>query len=252
MLDIDLIKSSLKNMEIGKEILYFEKINSTNTFLKNGDFSHGVVAVAGSQTEGRGRRGNKWLDKFDESLLFSIILDYADISINTFTLVLGLAVIKAADKNISNNSLKIKWPNDIILNNKKIGGILCEKENNKLIIGIGLNIFNTEFENSDINWTSFKKENIYIDINSFFIDLLTKIEVYHKYFIKHGFHYFIDDYRKYCVNLNKEVYFKNGENLINAYVKNIEEDGSLLVVRNGIEENIYSGTVSIRGKDGYI
>lgn len=252
MLNLDLVKNNLKDKNIGKEILYFPEIDSTNVFLKNNDFPHGTVVLAGSQTAGKGRRGNIWLDKEGESLLFSLVLDNSQISINTFTLVLGLAVIKTARKYVPGDILKIKWPNDIILNGKKLGGILCEQEKNKLIVGIGLNIYNTDLEGIVASWTSFKRENIDIDVNSFFVELLLKIEIYYDNFKKYDFQYFINDYRDFCVNLNKEVYFRNGEELINAFAKDVSEDGSLLVVKDGVEERLYSGTVSIRGKDGYI
>lgn len=252
MIDINLIKKNLKNFKIGKEIYFFNEIDSTNTFLKNGKYPYGTIAITESQTKGKGRRGNKWEDKSGESLLFSVLLNYSDLPINTFTLVLGLAVINAVNKSCKNANIEIKWPNDIILNNKKLGGILCEREGNKLIVGMGFNILNTKMNDLDANWTSFKKENIEIDLNAFFTDLLINIENYYDDFCKFGFQYFINDYKLNCININKTIIYEEGHKLVSAYVEDINLDGSLLVLKDGMHENIYSGTVSIRGKNGYI
>lgn len=132
-------------------IIKFEEVDSTNTTalkMAADGFPAPCIIMTQTQTHGRGKLKRKWYDKPGESLLMSIILE-PNRPVWEYSFRAGVASIIL--KNKYNIDIKLKWVNDIYLNDKKLGGILCEScvYNNipRIIIGIGINILNTDFNN---------------------------------------------------------------------------------------------------------
>ena len=122
------------------EKIYFDEINSTQIYAKEqaklGELNK--IYIAKTQTSGIGRNGHLWTSN-KGGLYFSFITEcYSEI----YTITVGVAVYKALEE-LYGIKTKIKWPNDILLNNKKVAGIICEKINNVIVVGIGIN---TNFE----------------------------------------------------------------------------------------------------------
>lgn len=144
-LDPDKIKANLNTIRIGREILVYNRTSSTNDIAdryardKSND---GLAIFAEEQTAGRGRAGNKWLSKRSDSILCSILLINNKLNAELLSLTFAVAVAEAVGKP-SRSQAKIKWPNDIMLNGKKVAGILLEAKQHKnekiFIVGIGLN-----------------------------------------------------------------------------------------------------------------
>jgi BirA family transcriptional regulator, biotin operon repressor / biotin---[acetyl-CoA-carboxylase] ligase len=144
-LDPDKIKANLKTRRIGREVVVYASTSSTNDVAakyaksKNND---GLVVLAEEQTAGRGRSGNKWAAGKGDSVICSILLTEAGIDAELLSLTIAVATAEAIGKCVKAEA-KIKWPNDIILNNKKVAGILVEsRKAGKLtacVIGIGIN-----------------------------------------------------------------------------------------------------------------
>jgi BirA family transcriptional regulator, biotin operon repressor / biotin---[acetyl-CoA-carboxylase] ligase len=144
-LDPDKIKANLKTKRIGQKVVVYNSTSSTNDVAakyaksKNND---GLVVLAEEQVKGRGRGGNKWLSGKGDSVICSILLTDCAVNAELLSLTIAVATAEAIGK-CTKAEAKIKWPNDIILNNKKVAGILVEsKKVNKLaayIIGIGIN-----------------------------------------------------------------------------------------------------------------
>ncbi|MEA3493064.1 MAG: biotin--[acetyl-CoA-carboxylase] ligase [Candidatus Margulisiibacteriota bacterium] len=147
-----------------KKIIYHNEIDSTNDearrLIKKGA-SEGMVIVAGTQAKGRGKPGSGWFSPPDVGIYLSVILkpfkNPNDLS--SITIIGARAVIKAI-KNVSDLAAEIKLPNDVLINGKKIAGILTERDSSgNLIIGIGININNpTDSFPDDIAATSLKIE----------------------------------------------------------------------------------------------
>lgn len=141
--------------QIGRKIIRLESVDSTNNYtanlIKRGEIESGSVILAVEQYSGRGQRGAEWLVKPGENLTCSIYLDDVNVSVeNQFflTKVISLAVLELLKK--YSIDTRIKWPNDIYVNDQKIAGILIENSisGNKIknsIIGVGLNINQIEF-----------------------------------------------------------------------------------------------------------
>ncbi|MCB1189247.1 MAG: biotin--[acetyl-CoA-carboxylase] ligase [Leptospiraceae bacterium] len=129
--------------------IFIDIIDSTNTYLKNPAFEPGSWIVANSQTEGKGRNNRKWTDIGDEKIIFSgkIQFNTLDLPFTLLPIFVAKAIVMATVKSRPEfeTVLKVKWPNDIYLYDRKVSGILVESEiiENKFIaiIGIGINIF---------------------------------------------------------------------------------------------------------------
>lgn len=166
-LEIEKIKKAQTNI-IGKKIEYFKKIDSTNTYaekIANNPGESGTLIITDIQTNGIGTKGRRWYTGEANNIAMSIILK-PQCKIDKLK---GITVkiakcIKKAVQNLYNIELEIKEPNDLILNNKKICGILTKistigEKINYLIIGIGLNVNEEDFNEETIKIaTSLKKE----------------------------------------------------------------------------------------------
>ena len=124
-----------------------ETTASTNADAREG--RPGDVFVAEFQTAGRGRLDHEWHAARGENLTFSVVLDAADMSpaeVATLPLVVGLAGARAVEALLGNSSqVAVKWPNDVVVGGKKICGILCERNGDAVIAGVGLNVNQTDF-----------------------------------------------------------------------------------------------------------
>jgi BirA family biotin operon repressor/biotin-[acetyl-CoA-carboxylase] ligase len=139
------IKTNLKTKRIGRKILVYDSTSSTNDvaaeYAKNKN-NDGSVIFTEEQTAGRGRAGNKWLSGRSDSIICSILLTHNEINAELLSLSCAVAVAEAIGKTVRAEA-QIKWPNDIILNGKKVAGILLESKQDNggtaFIIGIGIN-----------------------------------------------------------------------------------------------------------------
>ncbi len=145
LLDPDKIKSNLKTKRIGKKVIVYASTASTNNvaaeYAKN-NTNDGLVVLAEEQISGRGRGGNRWLSAKGDSILCSILLTQCKLNTELLPLTIATATAEAVGK-CAKTEAKIKWPNDVILNNKKVAGILVESKkivrHIAYVIGIGIN-----------------------------------------------------------------------------------------------------------------
>ena len=130
MIFTNLIETNLRTKELGQQIEYYQRIDSTNKeaweIIDLEDITHGTIVITDNQLSGKGRNGNTWFMSPSKGLAMSIILKQS-ISIQDGLLIpiaAGVAIAKALENR--GGAPKLKWPNDILINNKKCGGILCE------------------------------------------------------------------------------------------------------------------------------
>lgn len=123
------------------------KLTTASTNLDARLGSHGDVFTADYQSAGRGRLDHKWESKANENLMMSVVLSVEGMEpekVATLPIVIGLAATKALSQ-----AAKLKWPNDVLVNGKKLAGILCERHGDNVIVGIGVNV-NVEKFSSEI------------------------------------------------------------------------------------------------------
>ena len=256
------IYRNLKTKFIGKNVLHFETIDSTNDYAKKigNELRDGSVIISEEQTKGKGRLGRVWESKAGEGIWMSIILKPNIIPNKApfITLIAGASIVKAL--NILGVDAKIKWPNDITINNKKLSGILTElsaeiERVNYIVVGIGMNVKDTDFEEEPQDKaTSLYKENYNVSRIDIVKEILCQFEkLYLDYIEKDDKKEVLDICRQYSAIINKEIYvIKNDQKELVDCI-GINEEGNLIIKnKDGNLEEIMSGEVSIRGVKGYV
>ena len=220
------------------KIIKLNAIPSTNDYLKKryktGKVFDGELVWTENQTSGRGQRNKKWISEPFTSLTFSIYKQFNHLLINPFKLnaVVCLAIINALEK-LSIPELLIKWPNDILSENKKIGGILIENYFNKSkinasIIGIGINLNQEKFENLP-KATSLKIITGKKWVSKIILDAL--VPILEEYLFRFDFQdsLILDQYQKKLWRRNKTVLFKMDGKLHKGELKGVDESGMIIL-----------------------
>lgn len=265
ILTLEEIEKYLNTEFIGRKIHYFDSIDSTNNKAKQIalEEAEGTLVIGEQQIEGKGRLGRKWISPSGKGIWMSIILkpDIEPYSVGSITL-LGAASVYKALENMSIDS-QIKWPNDILIDGKKISGILTEMNAelnriNYLVMGIGINV---NLDQEDIpeelrdKATSIKiKEGQAIDRKKLLANIVNEFEGLYKSFINEGNNSkAIDICRENSATIGKEVKIVQGKEEKIGKALNINDKGELVVEFNdGTIKSIFAGEVSVRGLDGYI
>jgi BirA family biotin operon repressor/biotin-[acetyl-CoA-carboxylase] ligase len=243
-LNKDIILKDLPTNRLNLHI--YDEIDSTNEEAKRiegiEDFH---IFISEKQTKGRGRHGKKWSSPNSGNIYMTISTNQNTSQISPVSLISGLICKKAIDKLIKSSSIMLKWPNDILLNDKKIGGILVEteinKENVKTIIGIGINL--------NIS----KKESWWGDLSKFALEskrneLINLILTEFLNIFDNSYHNWLDDWKKSCMHINKEIEIFDGEHLQKkAIFKDIDAQGNAIIESKEGEEVIATGQISIKG-----
>lgn len=247
---------------IGKNIIHFDTIGSTNDYGKEiaGKEIEGTVIISEEQTKGKGRLGRNWHSKAGEGIWMSIILkpDMTPYKAPFITLIAGASIVKALNE--LGIEASIKWPNDIIVNGRKICGILTElsaeiERINHIVLGMGINVKTMDFspEISDIA-TSLSKEGYDLSRVEIVKCILEQFEKLYMDYVENDSTYeTIKVCKQYSAVIGKEVYAIRGENKELVKCLDLDENGNLIVRNsNGEVKEIMSGEISIRGLKGYI
>ena len=247
------ILNFLKNdKDISWELSIFEEIGSTNDYLlENSKKNKICICLTESQTKGRGRNSKEWQSPKYENIYMSISFSTnQDLKFfSSFSLVTALSVQKALTKHKFDT--KIKWPNDIYINSKKVGGILIETlnkdKNNIVVVGIGLNVFMKSNSKIDREWTSLilENESMSIDRNKIISDIANELLIDKKTFEEKGFGAFRKNFNELNILKNKKVSLSNSQ-YDDVVALDVNEDGSLNVKTKSEIRKIFSGEVSIR------
>ena len=255
-LDKEKILSKLSNEFRSKVVLeVFDTISSTNDYLlkkeKNKDKDI-KICIAEEQTKGRGRRGKSWISPKFKNIYFSLNSYLKKEDLSGLSIAVALSVSKVLTK-INVMSL-IKWPNDLLVGNKKICGILIETakvgESTKVVIGIGINVNMEYSELIDQEWTSIKLEKKQsVDRNSIITEMINQLCITLNKFEQEEFDYFINKFTSLDLLRDKEFTLKDKPN--ETFIgKGIDNKG-LLVAQSLKDQRIVkfsSGEVSLKLK----
>ena len=257
--------SCLKTEWAGGRIVYFDATDSTNAQAKRlaeAHAPHGTLVVSDRQDGGKGRRGRSWASPSGVGIWMSLILrpEIAPSSASMLTLAAALAVREGIQEETGLSPL-IKWPNDLVLNGKKICGILTEMstelmEIQYVITGIGINVNQREFP-SEIRDTATSlslEAGRCFRRSSLIAAILKAFEKDYAAFLKTGdLSLLLEEYNACLVNRGKEVCILDPSGEYRAVAEGIDESGSLLVtLPDGTRREIISGEVSVRGIYGYV
>ncbi|MGB9780506.1 biotin--[acetyl-CoA-carboxylase] ligase [Caldanaerobacter sp.] len=248
---------------IGRNYIHKESLSSTNDMAKELAYKvpNGTVIVAEEQTKGRGRMGRSWFSEKNSCILTSVILKPQIRPEKTVSLtqVAALAVVKAIEE-VCSIKTKIKWPNDIILNSKKVCGILTEMSSeidvvNYIVIGIGINVNCTKFpDDLKEKATSLQLElGKPVDRKKLLASLLNNLELYYEEYEKKGFEILRPLVVENSITIGKEVRVIYTDREIKGQAITIDKEGKLVIrTEKGGEIALLSGEVSVRGLLDYI
>lgn len=254
------LEQGLKTKTMGQTIYFYEETDTTNNRARELALEgapEGTLVVAEKQTAGRGRRGKVWESPLGTGIWMSLVLrpQIMPAEASVLTLLCGLATAEAIEAK-TGLSAGIKWPNDILINGKKAVGILTEmdcemSEVHFVIPGIGINVNTASFppEIAEIATSLYLECGKTVSRRRLVHKVLERLEEHYETFLRTGsFAAMLEDYRKHCITLGKEVHVLGREPFF-AEALDITPEGELLVRRadNGKEEVVFSGEVSIRG-----
>ncbi len=257
MFNLELFDIKLDTDFIGRNFVYCEELESTNSLLLNRENkfnTNGTVVLAEKQIKGKGRQNRIWYSAKDQNLTFSILLTdkkYFKKLFNIINFATSLSVALSIE-NLFQLKTELKWPNDILINGKKTAGILLESHSQgssieRLVIGIGLNVNQTLFQGSftypptsikqEIN-ENVDREKLLSEILNIFEDLLNDIESKSAEIMK--------DWKSRCRMIGEKISITDGEKSKYGIFNDIDENGFLLLRVGNKIEKIHFGDVSLR------
>lgn len=245
-------------------IIYKEEIDSTNleAARQAENLPHGAVIWADAQTAGRGRRGRSWVSRGGENIYFSMLLkpDFGPERASMLTLVMALAAAQGIEA-IYGCETQIKWPNDVVVNGRKVCGILTEMQVvpgaiKHVIIGVGINVNQMTFDEEGLSYaTSLRKETGVCGNRK---ELLTEVlqqfkRLYAEFCQAVSLAPMVEAYQKRLANRGREVRVLDPQGEYQGVALGINPQGELLVRKaDGEELEVYAGEVSVRGLYGYV
>ncbi|WIV88591.1 bifunctional biotin--[acetyl-CoA-carboxylase] ligase/biotin operon repressor BirA [Proteus appendicitidis] len=231
-------------------------IDSTNQYLiqRISELKSGDVCIAEYQSAGRGRRGRQWVSPFGRNLYLSMYwkLDQGPAAAIGLSLVVGVIMAEVLQK-LGADGVKVKWPNDLYLNDKKLSGILVELTGKTgdvahIVTGIGINIAMSKNQNEAINqqWINLEQVGIKIDRNELACEITNALREAFVQFEKQGLSIFIERWKRLDNFMDRRVKLIIGEKEIFGIAKGINDQGALLLEQDGKIIPYIGGEISLR------
>lgn len=253
LLDDELIARYLPNNRV--EVL--PVINSTNQYLmdKITQLKLGDACVAEYQSAGRGRRGRQWISPFGRNLYLSMYwkLEQGPAAAIGLSLVVGIILAETLNK-LGAKGVKVKWPNDLYFDDKKLAGILVELQGKTgdaahVVIGIGINVNMDNSQQPNINqqWINLQQAGLKIERNQLVAELIIQLDEALHIFEKQGLAPFIDRWYQFDNFLNRSVKLIIGDKEVIGISRGINGQGALLLEQNGEVIPFIGGEISLRG-----
>lgn len=267
-MNADCIEKEIHNGRIGRPVIYHEVTGSTNSDVKllaeNGS-AHGTLVVSSRQESGRGRLGRKWVTRGEDAIAMSLLLrpSFDKSQASKLTLLAGLSTTQAVSELTgAGDRVKIKWPNDVVIDGKKICGILTElcltpgSDAYYVIIGIGINVMTADFpeEIQSVAGSILTQTGISVPRERLIGEVIDRFqELYEIYEKRTSLEEHIELYHQYLAGLNQGVRVLDPKGEYEGICLGINKEGELMVRRaDGSIANVYAGEVSVRGLYGYV
>lgn len=257
------LTEKLHTKKIAKKILAYEELESTSVFLKEHakEYPDGTLVLANCQTGGKGSKGRSWQSPKDVAIYMSILLrpQILPVKAPKITLVMATSIVRAL-KNLGVDA-QIKWPNDIVINGKKLAGILTEMSADvhgikHVVLGMGINVMTEHFSEELAQcatslWMETKKCFNKAEIVA---EVMNCFEQDYEDFVKEGeLHQLLEQYKQFSVTLGKEVRVVGINTEYRGRAVDVAKDGCLIVEKeDGQRVSVMSDEVSVRGIYGYV
>ncbi len=237
-----------KPLFLGKKVIFLPDCHSTNdemsSMIKKEDFSEGLVIYTDHQKSGKGQRGNVWLDEPGKNVLMSVLIKPSYLLISEqhlLNVVIGLSVIRTLAEHIEEKRLKLKWPNDVLVDNNKICGILVENtiKGDKLensVIGTGINLNQKAFNLPTATSLAIETDQVF-NREDFMEKLLIDIE-YFLLKLKNGQKsLLLQLYHEKLYRKGEEASYRDMDGEFSGVILGIDNTGKLIVSKNGSFKN---------------
>lgn len=257
---VNRLQEGLRTKRLGQSVVFSREVDSTNEWAKElavCGACEGTVVVAETQTRGRGRLGREWFSPTG-GLWFSLILrpELHPAEAVKLTFVAGLAVAKVL-REVFGLGAETKWPNDVLVNGRKICGILTETSITGevvdfVVVGVGVNA------NLDVNKvfpeslrkaaTSLENElGRKVEVEGLFRDLLERLENLYELFMREGFNPILREWKSYAGFLGQQVEVTSPAERLTGLALDVDHEGALILrLEDGATRRVFVGDVSLR------
>ncbi|SFO08510.1 bifunctional biotin--[acetyl-CoA-carboxylase] ligase/biotin operon repressor BirA [Xenorhabdus japonica] len=253
LLDKEVIKNYLPNNHI--EVI--PVIDSTNQYIQErlAELDSGDACVAEYQYAGRGRRGRKWVSAFGRNLYLSMYwrLEQGPAAAIGLSLVVGIVIAEVLNRQGAER-VKVKWPNDLYLDDKKLAGILVELTGKTgdaahVVIGIGMNISMSNDQQKLINqhWTNLQQAGTIFERNKLVAEVIVELKESLIQFGNEGLTPFIPQWFKLDNFIDRPAKLIIGDQEVHGIARGIDRQGALLLDINGVITPYIGGEISLRG-----
>ncbi|CAO95192.1 bifunctional biotin--[acetyl-CoA-carboxylase] ligase/biotin operon repressor BirA [Erwinia tasmaniensis] len=231
-------------------------IDSTNQYLldRMASLQSGDACVAEYQQAGRGRRGRQWFSPFGSNLYLSMYwrLEQGPAAAMGLSLVIGIVIAEALQQQGAPD-IRVKWPNDIYLNDRKLAGILVELTGKtgdaaQIVIGAGINLAMRAPAHDVINqgWINLHEAGCSVDRNALSALIINKMRTALAQFEQDGLVPFIERWAALDNFINRPVKLLIGDREINGIARGIDQQGGLILEQDGITKSWVGGEISLR------
>ncbi len=253
LLDEGFIKSQIANGSVA----VLPVIDSTNQYMLDrlNSLQSGDACIAEYQQAGRGRRGRQWFSPFGANLYLSMYwrLEQGPAAAIGLSLVIGIVMAEVLQR-LGAEDVRVKWPNDLYLNDRKLAGILVELTGKtgdaaQIVIGAGINLAMRNVATDVINqgWINLQEAGIRIDRNTLAVTLIQELRTALQLFEQESLLPFLPRWEKLDNFINRPVKLIIGEREVHGISRGINEQGGLLLEQDGVIKAWVGGEISLRG-----
>ncbi len=246
--DISTIRKLLRDSPKfgGRDIFYFPEINSTNTWLMNQKSMDGALCLAEKQSAGRGRQGKTWVSPESGSILLSMGLQIDTRFSSALSLVSGLALVGSLEEE-GVTGLSLKWPNDVLLDHRKLAGVLVEVSGTRCVLGIGVNVHIPAVTGNAIDqpWTDLVSRGYHVDRDRLVASIVLHHERLLHDYLTGGFESLADEWNRWHAHVNQPVRVLCAGKTIHGIALGVNRHGELLIGKDGVVIPVNSGQVSM-------
>ncbi|MEJ2104304.1 MAG: biotin--[acetyl-CoA-carboxylase] ligase [Ignavibacteriaceae bacterium] len=256
MFNLENFDIKLETEWVGRNFIYCDEITSSNSELignKQKYKKSGTILLAEKQIKGKGRKDRTWQSAKGMNLTFSILLNKdvaSELNINQLNLASSLTIALSIE-NLYQLKTELKWPNDVLVNGKKVAGILIEtsikgSKIERVVIGFGINLNQISFQ-GEFNYpptslkletrTDIDREIMLAEILNIFEELLTKLQSNPQSIL--------NEWREKCKMIGDKITITDGDKTKSGIFYDVDDNGYLLLKRNGEIEKIHFGDVSL-------
>ena len=264
LLDVEAIQRQLPSLNTPFDVqlhMSLESTNQTLLHLQQHQSIHGKVVLAEVQTAGRGRLGRQWQSPFGQNIALSLGWNFSGgaAALEGLSLIVGLA-LKQALSDLGVKGVELKWPNDVLVQGKKLAGILLEMRGDatgpcQVVMGVGLNVHLKTNDNIDQPWVSLSQLGYDLSRNNIAAQMLLRLNERLLHFVQYGFEPARDEWQASHYYQNKRVKLLVPGKSVEGLCRGVNKVGALLIEADHKISAYSGGEISLRpldDKDEYV